>query len=445
MGRRRSRKARLAALPPVVARIEGMAHDGRGVARVEGKTVFVDGALPGEEVEFAWVSRRRSFDEARTLRVLEATADRVEPRCPHFGVCGGCALQHLAPEAQVRFKQGVLLDNLQRLGGLTPDTVLPPLTGAPWGYRRKARLAVRYVRRKGRVLVGFRERHSPFVADMHVCPVLHPAVGERLDDLSRLVGGLELRARIAQIEVAVSEGDAALVFRNLDDAPEGDRLALAEFGRQHGLAIYLQPGGPETVAPLWPPAPRLFYRLPRFELELGFLPTDFTQVNFGVNRAMVERAVTLMELDGGERVLDLFCGIGNFSLPLARQAAAVTGVEGDRGLVERARDNAARAGLENVRFEVADLAAPERPPGDGGAFDRVLLDPPRSGALEALPMVAATGARRIVYVACHPGTLARDAGELVRSHGYRLLAAGIMDMFPHTAHVESIAVFERSG
>ncbi|MEJ2345306.1 MAG: 23S rRNA (uracil(1939)-C(5))-methyltransferase RlmD [Gammaproteobacteria bacterium] len=443
MSARRSRKQRLPETP-VAATVESLSHDGRGVARVEGKTVFIDGALAGEEVRFRYRSRRRSFDEGEVEQVLRPSPLRVTPKCPHFGVCGGCSLQHMAGERQIEFKQQILLDNLQRLGGVSPEEVLPPLRGPRWRYRRRARLSVKYVRKKGRVLVGFRERHSPYVAELQQCDVLHPAVGLRIESLRELIGGLHAYDRIAQIEVAVADNAAALVFRNLDELQAADIERLRQFGRDQELHIYLQPGGPDSVFALYPSDSELSYRVAGAEVELQFRPTDFVQINAAVNDAMVTRALDLLQLGGSERVLDLFCGIGNFSLPMARRATQVVGVEGDRELVDRATGNARRNGLANVEFHVANLAEDAaRHAWAREQFQRVLLDPPRAGALEVLPQVAATAPDRIVYVSCHPGTLARDAGQLVQRHGYRLACAGVMDMFPHTAHVESIALFVR--
>ena len=430
------------------ARIDSLSHDGRGVAHIDGKAVFIDGALPGETVEFVYTWRRRSHDEGRVARVIEASPDRVEPRCPHAGLCGGCSLQHMAPAAQIEAKQQTLLENFERLGQVTPVRVLPPLQGPVWGYRRKARLGVRHVPKKGKVLVGFREKRDRRIADLSRCEVLDPAVGRRIEALSNLIGRLSIIDAVPQIEVAVGDFDAALVFRVLAPPSEADRERLAAFGRETGLRILLQPGGPETVAPLWPEAGlELTYRLPEAgDLAFRFLPTDFTQVNAAINRAMVQQALTLLELEGDERVLDLFCGLGNFTLPIARQAREVVGVEGEAGLVGRARANAAHNGIDNVTLHVANLmdeAVLEQAPWLRESFDRVLLDPPRSGAKEVVPRLGTLGAERIVYVSCHPATLARDAGILVHELGYRLEAAGVMDMFPHTAHVESMALFVR--
>jgi 23S rRNA (uracil1939-C5)-methyltransferase len=429
---------------PVTATIESLAHDGRGVTRMEGKAVFVRGALAGEVVRFVYTHLGRSHDEGRVETVLEASPDRVAPRCPHFGLCGGCSLQHLAADRQILAKQDTLLANLRRLGGVEPEGILPPLTGPHWGYRHKARLGVRYVPKKGRVLVGFREASSSKVADLGRCEVLHPSVGERLADLAQLIAGLRARERIPQIEVAVGDEVSALVFRHLDPLDEADLTALRGFAAATGLHVYLQPGGPESVHLLWPEASELRYRLPAHGVDIRFLPTDFTQVNLALNRAMVDRALDLLDPRPGERVLDLFCGLGNFTLPIARRGAQVVGVEGEASLVARAQENARRNGIDNAEFIASDLAvefdnAHWLEPG----YAKVLLDPPRSGAWTMLPHIARAGARRVVYVSCHPGTLARDAGALVTTHGYRLVQVGVMDMFPHTAHVESIALFER--
>ncbi|HKK05745.1 MAG TPA: 23S rRNA (uracil(1939)-C(5))-methyltransferase RlmD [Gammaproteobacteria bacterium] len=431
---------------PIEAHVEALSHDGRGVARIDGKTVFVDGALPGESVRLVYTRSRRDYDEGRAVEVVRADVDRVVPRCAHFGVCGGCSLQHLSPEAQIAAKQRRLLDNLARIGKVEPAEVFPALTGPVWQYRRKARLGVKYVAKKGRVLIGFREKHSNRLADLERCEVLHPSVGERLPAIAELIDGLSVRSRVAQIEVAVGDEATALVFRHLSPLSGEDEKALVDFGRAHGLHIYLQPGGPDSVAALWPRDSTLSYRLDAYDVELIFQPTDFTQVNAAINAAMVDRALTLLEAGREDRMLDLFCGLGNFTLPLARCAEEVVGVEGEAGLVERARANAAHNGIDNARFYTADLT--QDPAGSpwlrGQHYDKVLLDPPRTGAAELLEAIAAVGARRIVYVSCNPATLARDAGVLVSDLKYRLRGAGVMDMFPHTAHVESIALFERA-
>jgi 23S rRNA (uracil1939-C5)-methyltransferase len=429
---------------PEEADIVDLSHEARGVARVDGKAVFVADALPGERVVMRRVTRHRNFDEAVLEKVLTASDDRVPAECPHFGLCGGCALQHLAPAAQLVFKQGQLLESLARLGGVEPGTVLAPLTGPAWGYRRRARLGVKLVPRKGRVLVGFRERSAPYVADLHECRVLAPPAGALMDPLAALVAGLSIASRVPQVEVAVADDACALVLRVLDEPGTADLAALERFESAHAVRIYLQPGGTDSVRPLTAGKPALHYTLPDFGMRLAFEPTDFIQVNGALNESMVRRAVDLLELDSGQRVLDLYCGLGNFSLPIATRAADVVGIEGDSGLVDRARHNAAANAVVNAVFHAADLAMDvSHAPWAKSRYERVLLDPPRAGAREVLPVVGASGAGRVVYISCHPGSLARDAGILVRDHGFRLAAVGVMDMFPHTTHVEAMAVFER--
>jgi 23S rRNA (uracil1939-C5)-methyltransferase len=424
--------------------VAALNHDAEGVVR-DAKTVFVPGALPGERIRFRRLRRHRQHDEGELLEILEPSAERVVPRCAHFGICGGCAMQHLAPEAQLRAKQNELAANLQRIGRVTPDRWLAPLAGPVWQYRRRARLGAKYVTKRGRVLVGFRERQKPYVAALARCEILAPPVDDLIEPLSTLLTGLRAREFIPQIEVAVADNIVVLVFRNLVELDATDRAALASFGAARNLRVYLQPGGMDTIAPLAGERATLEYHLPELGLRFEFQPTDFVQVNGAINRALVTQAVDLLEVEPTHRVLDLFCGLGNFTLPLAQRAAEVVGIEGEAGLVARARHNADLNGLGNARFHVANLAEAE-----GGAvalagrFDRVLLDPPRAGAIEVLPRLAALGATRMVYVSCHPGTLARDLGVLCHEYGYRLEAAGVIDMFPHTTHVESIAVLEKS-
>ena len=439
---KRSRRRPLPA-PVTGVTIESLAHDGRGVTHIDGKAVFIDGALPGEVVSFEYTTSRRKFDEGRVTAVQTASPDRVEPRCAHFGVCGGCSLQHLDSAAQIQAKQQTLLDNLRHIGKVEPESLLPPLTGPAWGYRTKGRLGVKDVVKKGRVLVGFREKRSPYVADLARCEVLHPAVGDRLEGLSGLIEQLEVRARIPQIEVAVASETTALVFRHLDPLTPHDHDVLKRYAMDQGVHVYLQPAGPDTVQVLWPEKSVLSYTLASESVVIEFQPTDFTQVNTAINEQMVARVLEMMSLGETDTVLDLFCGLGNFTLPLARHAGQVTGVEGDAGLVSRARDNAALNGLDNTAFHVANLAVTNTGAAwAGSGYNKVLLDPPRSGAAEVMPLLGNIHPQRIVYVSCHPGSLARDAGTLVNELGYRLLSAGVMDMFPHTAHVESIALFE---
>jgi 23S rRNA (uracil1939-C5)-methyltransferase len=435
---------------PETATIDSLTHDGRGIAAIAGKKVFVPGALPGEEVRILRRKIRRGHDEAELLEILKASAERVVPRCEAFGVCGGCALQHVDAAVQRQMKQKSLKDNLERIGGVSPERWLPPVfdvsAEGSWQYRRRARLAVRDVPAKGRVLVGFKERRAALVTDMHRCEVLAPPLNDLVDPLSDLVGQLSIRARLPQIELAVGDNGVELVFRVLDPPTAADRARLLHFGQQHGLRISLQPGNVESVVPLDLETPResLYYELPEFAVRICFEATDFVQVNGPVNRRMVASAMELLELKDSDRVLDLYCGIGNFSLPMARRAGHVLGIEGEASQVKRAVRNAGLNGISNCEFRVSDLAAVEgKEQWVRQSWNKVLLDPPRSGAEAVVENLAKTGAERLVYVSCHPATLARDAGILSRTQGYRLQAAGILDMFPHTAHVEAIALFCR--
>ena len=441
MSRRRRRK-----LPkePFEARIEDLSHDGRGVTTHEEKKVFVHGALPGELVMVRVTDRKRNFDEGETLEVLEPSPDRIVPRCPHFGQCGGCSLQHLEPRIQIESKQNTLIQNLERIGKVSPDTVWEPLTGPEWDYRRKARLSVRYVHKKERVLVGFRERYGRFVADMQECHVLDQRIASQLGRLSDLIYSMEAKRTIPQLEVSCGDEQCALVFRHLEPLIEEDLQKLRAFAKETGIAVLLQPAGPASIHCLEPASLELDFEVPEFGVRLAFGPSDFIQVNAQMNQKMIHRALELLVLDKADRVLDLFCGLGNFTLPIATLAAEVVGIEGDAELVRRAGENALRNGLGNANFLAADLSEdPGSAPWLKQHYDKVLVDPPRSGAEFILPHIAASGADRIVYVSCHPASLARDAGILVHQFGFRLLGAGVMDMFPQTGHVESIALFER--
>lgn len=425
----------------MIVAIESLDAEGRGVARnAEGKVVFVEGALPGERVSYQRVTGKRKFDIARVTSVLEASGSRRQPQCPHFGLCGGCATQHADSRTQMAAKQRWLEDNLERIGKVRAETLLPIIYGAEWGYRRRARLSVRYVPSRGGVLVGFRERRSSFIAQMSECHVLPLRVSALIAPLKALVDRLSVRARVPQIELAAGDNATALVFRHLEPLTEADVAFLRGFAREHSIHVWVQAGGPETARPLEPATSELYYELPEFGVRIGFRPTDFTQVNYEVNRVLVARAVRLLDPQPGERVADLFCGLGNFSLPLARRGAAVVGFEGNRELVERARDNAS-ANRVVAQFEVADLF--KTGIGAFGPFAKILLDPPREGAIELVKALPADWPRRMVYVSCDPATLARDAAVLVQTKGFRLAAAGVVNMFPHTAHVESIALFER--
>jgi len=441
-----SRRRRKLPKEPFEAQIEDLSHDGRGVATHLDKKVFIHGALPGEKVEARLTNRRRSYDEGETLAIIESSPDRVEPRCPYFGQCGGCSLQHLDPQKQIEAKHRALTQNLERIGKVKPEMFWEPLTGPQWGYRRKARLSVRYVHKKERVLVGFRERYGRFVADMRSCEVLDQRIAGQLESLAGLIYSMEARRAIPQIEVACGDADCALVFRHLEPLVDEDLAKLRAFAVESGIAVLLQPSGPASIHCLEPASVNLEFSVPEFDINLAFGPSDFIQVNTGMNRRMIHRAMELLELTAGERVLDLFCGLGNFTLPMARKAGTVVGIEGDSGLVRRAGENAERNGLDNALFHAADLNEdPGSAPWLKQPYDKVLVDPPRSGAEFILPHVAASGASRVVYVSCHPASLARDAGILVHQHGFRLSGAGVMDMFPHTGHVESIALFERKA
>ncbi|GAC1453941.1 MAG: 23S rRNA (uracil(1939)-C(5))-methyltransferase RlmD [Steroidobacteraceae bacterium] len=434
--------AAAAAAAVELATVDGLTHEGEGVVH-GGKTVFVAGALPGERIRLRRTRRHRQHDDGVLLEVLQPSPLRVTPRCAHFGVCGGCVLQHLAPEAQLAAKEQELKDSLERVAKLAPRCWLPPLAGPAWGYRRRARLGAKYVRKKEQVVVGFRERAAPYVAQLSGCEVLQPPAGALIAPLASMLTGLTIREHVPQIEVAVADNVTALVLRVLKTPPPGDLERLAAFAAAQRVRIYLQPGGLDSVRVLGPPGEPLRYALPRFDLQLEFEPTDFIQVNGAINEALVARALELLETDANSRVLDLFCGLGNFTLALARRAALAVGVEGEAALIERARGNALRNGLGNAEFHVGNLAvtpATPQPAWLRQSYSHVLLDPPRTGAREVLAAVAALAPQRVLYISCHPGSLARDLGVLVHEHGFTLEAAGAVDMFPHTAHVESLAL-----
>jgi 23S rRNA (uracil1939-C5)-methyltransferase len=432
-------------LPEETGTVTSLTHEGEGVVH-GGKTVFVAGALPGERIRFRRTRRRRQHDEGELLEVLEASAARVRAPCPHFGLCGGCALQHLDPAAQLGAKESELRSNLERLARVAPRRWLAPLSGPVFGYRRRARLGVKFVRKKGRVVVGFRERAAPYVAQLHGCPVLAAPAGELISPLAQLFDELTIREQLPQIEVAVADNATALVLRVLREPAPADLALLESFAARHGVRFYLQPAGIESVRALGPATDALHYRLPRFDLTLEFAPTDFVQVNGAINEALVGRAVELLALAPQARVLDLFCGLGNFTLALARHAQQVVGVEGEARLIERARGNAQRNGIANAHFHIANLAAPPADfPWLRERYTHVLLDPPRTGAREVLATVAALAPQRVLYISCHPASLARDLGVLVHEHGMTLEAAGVVDMFPHTAHVESLALLSTAA
>jgi 23S rRNA (uracil1939-C5)-methyltransferase len=422
--------------------IERLSHEGRGVAHFEGKTVFVADALPGEQIVASVVRRHRRFDEAVAVSVLRADPARVTPRCPHAAQCGGCALQHLEGPAQIAHKQAVLLEFLQHQAHVQPAQVLPPITGPLWGYRRRARLSVRLVPKKGGVLIGFREKATHYVTEINQCDVLVPGVGTRLPALRAMLDDLSIKAQIPQIEVAADDTHTLLLIRHLAAPSAADLARLRAFEAATGLHLYLQAGAAADSVPVGRPV-TLEYRLG--DLAYAFRPGDFVQVNAAINQQLVAQALALLAPEPHERVLDLFCGLGNFTLPLARRAGQVLGLEGDTGLVARARDNARANALNNVEFEMADLfseAGVRRAAAQPS--DRILLDPPRSGAEQVLRALDLTTTRRIVYVSCNPVTLARDTAILTHDRKFTLSAAGVIDMFPHTAHVESIAVFDRA-
>lgn len=424
------------------AQIVDLAEDGRGVARLDGKVTFVADALPGETVKFRYTRVHKDADEGEVTQILLRSPDRIEPVCAHFGVCGGCSLQHLAPPAQIAHKQKQLVDALRRIGKIEAEQLCPPLSGPTEGYRRRARLGVKYVDKRGTALVGFRERASPFLAALESCAVLDPRVGQKLRVLGECIAKLSIRSSLPQIEVACAE-PVALVLRIMRPPSEDDRTRLLELARTEGFTLYVQPSGPASVEPMTPPAPILDYSPDGSSDRLQFQPLDFIQINSAVSQQAVRQALAWLRPQPGERVLELFCGLGNFSVPLARSGARVTAVEGEPSLVARARANAERLGLD-ISFYASDLFQPAADaPWLQAPFHSVLLDPPRAGAEAMMPVIGARRPARIVYVSCHPGTLARDAGVLVHGHGYRLVRAGVMDMFPHTTHVESMALFER--
>jgi 23S rRNA (uracil1939-C5)-methyltransferase len=440
------KKQRLPA-EPTTTEIEKFSHDGRGIARIDGKTTFIQNALPGETVSFQYLRQKRDFDEGRVVSVIKSSPHRAEPRCPHYLLCGGCSLQHLDESTQIHEKQALLLDLLERIGRTQPETILAPLTSELWHYRNKARLSVRYVEKKQSALVGFREKNNPrYITEIEQCPVLNARVDAQIVNLRGMLDSFEAPHSIAQIEVAAGDDDIALIFRNLSPLSQHDEEKLKEFSDAANFRIFLQPAGPDSVFLFYPKntSDFLTYQLPDEAISFKFHPTDFTQVNAGLNRLMVQQALSLLALESQDVVLDLFCGLGNFSLPMAKHCAKVVGVEGSEAMVLRAGMNARDNGLENTEFLCANLE-------DESSllslkqhnFSKVLLDPPRTGAMEIVKQIDKLYIDRLVYVSCNPATLARDTDILVNQQGFRLVAAGVMDMFPHTAHVESIALFEK--
>ncbi|OGT37822.1 MAG: hypothetical protein A3F11_10635 [Gammaproteobacteria bacterium RIFCSPHIGHO2_12_FULL_37_14] len=429
-----------------VAKIHSFSHDGRGIATINNKTTFIPEALPDETVSLQITKHHRHYDEAMLLSIIESSSHRTAPPCQHFGVCGGCSLQHMDIESQIIFKQQTVIDQLNKLGHVTPAAILNPLHANSIAYRHKARLGVKFVIKKNKVLVGFREKSSRYLADLERCVVLHPKIGENLNALRDLIASLHAYQHIPQIEVARGDEDTALVFRHLIPLNEEDQMKLIEFGKKMQFHIYLQPNAPLPVSLLWPTdsTDKLSYTLPDFQLTFHFHPLDFTQVNLAMNRLMVKQAITLLELKNNEKVLDLFCGIGNFTLPIARFAHHVVGIEGSQEMVLRAKDNAKINHIKNADFFTANLDEPDdNAPWLKSHYDKLLLDPARVGAINILPALQRIQAKKIVYVSCNPATLARDANEIVHQYGYKLSKIGIINMFPHTSHIEAMAVFDK--
>jgi 23S rRNA (uracil1939-C5)-methyltransferase len=443
-----SRRTRKKPLPttPVQVTVESLAHDGRGVAHVDGKVVFIDEALPNEQVEFVYTDSRKDYAEGKVVKVLTRSEDRVEALCSHYGVCGGCSFQHVESSAQIRIKQELMLEQFKRIGKVAVTELWQPLTAGHWGYRRKARMGVKYVAKKNRVLVGFRERRHPYLAEIDSCVVLHPLVGTRLIALGQLIEQLSIREQIPQIEVAIGDTSCVLAIRVLESPNENDINLLKAFQQEHNIILCLQSKGVDTIMPLSGDLNQtiLTYALPEYNIEFAFKPAMFTQVNYEINQLMIKRVIDTLALTKDDTVLDLFCGLGNFTLPMARFAGLVVGVEGDLPLVNHAKNNAKRNNIDNVEFYAADLSK------DISGFDwaqrrysKVMLDPSRAGASEVLGYIKQWQPELIMYVSCNPSTLARDAGILVNELGYHLIKAGVMDMFPQTGHVESMALFAK--
>ncbi|MDX1490527.1 MAG: 23S rRNA (uracil(1939)-C(5))-methyltransferase RlmD [Pseudohongiellaceae bacterium] len=454
MRRSRGRRKKLPA-DPVELRVDRLGHDGRGIANLDGKVAFVQGALPGELVSAVFTNRKRQFDELKTEEVLEASEKRVVPPCQHFAICGGCSMQHMSPQTQIELKENVLHEQMKHMAGLEDYEHLPAMRSVTSAYRRKARLAARFVSKKESVLVGFREKYSSFIADMDSCEVLATEVAELIKPLRELLIMLDAKQVIPQIEVALGEResvaqlsdggalDLVLNFRHLEPLSDSDQAALLAFAKARNIQLYLQPKGNDSIHKVWPEEgpDRLYYYLPQYDLKMAFHPSDFTQVNGQINRIMIDKALELLALEESDKVLDLFCGLGNFTLPIARHCASVVGVEGSDEMVQRGSENASANGITNAQFFSADLTKDfDEKTWAKPVYNKIVIDPPRSGALEIIEKIVAFKAPKIVYISCNPATLARDAGELAK-HGYRMTKAGVMDMFPHTAHVESIAEF----
>jgi 23S rRNA (uracil1939-C5)-methyltransferase len=418
--------------------ITNLSHDGRGVGHLNGKTTFVDGALPGEIITAEITKKHSRYNNARLIAVIKSSPDRVEAKCSHFSICGGCQFQHISPNKQILLKQENLLNQLKHMGKVEPEIILPPMMGSLWGYRSKARLSVKFVEKKQKLMIGFHEKMGRYIADLDHCDVLDPRVGMKFEALREIVLSLSIYKHIPQIEVACDEKTVALIFRHMEPFSESDKAKLLQFGLDHNFKIYFHPSKPETISVM----EDLAYSFDGIHFK--FQPTDFTQINSDINQKMLSLAISLLNLNSDDTVLDLFCGLGNFTLPISKYCKTVVGVEGDKNMVERARQNAKINNITNAEFYFANLFEPDTSmPWMQKKYSKILLDPPRTGAIEILPQIAKWAPSIIVYVSCNPATLARDAGELVNNHGYTLVKAGVMDMFPHTKHVESIAVFTR--
>lgn len=431
---------------PITLNIESMSHDGRGIASLHGKTTFVQGGLSNETVICHLTKKHSRFNEAIVTNVLKPAIDRAKPHCNHFEICGGCSLQHLNSFSQIQFKQNVLLEQLKHFGKVIPESILPPIVGKTWGYRRKARLGVRFVRKKEKLLIGFREKSSRFLADIESCAILHPKVSNSINSLRDLIQSLSQFEHIPQIEIAVSDTGAALFFRHLTPLSSEDIKKLRDYGEKNDFHIYLQPNSPAKTHKIWPSISKenLSYFLPEYQLEMQFYPLDFIQVNGETNQLLLKQALQLLAPESTDIILDLFCGLGNFSLPLARFAKKVIGIEGSHEMVLRAQENAIHNHIENIEFYTTNLMEPlPSTTWVKKTYDKILLDPPRSGAKEILPLLPTFAAKKILYISCNPATFARDAGELVHTYGYRLKQLGVADMFPHTSHIETIALFEK--
>lgn len=437
---------------PIEVVIEDLSHDGRGIARINGKVMFVNGALPGEKVMVKHTGGNKNFEEGITLEVLQASEDRVEAQCKFYDVCNGCTMMHLSPKKQIEFKQNTLKQNLLKMAKLQPQSWLEPLTADSWHYRRRARLSVRWVIAKDKVLVGFREKIGRYVADMDYCEILQKPLDDLLAPLAVMIEKLFIRQHIAQIEASIADDDVALIVRHLKPIREDDEKILLDFAKQHNVRIYSQSKGPKTIFEMTDSSTDgttdtskpLFFDMPAYNIRMEFLPSDFIQVNAKMNEKMIAQTMDLLNINTDDVILDLFCGLGNFTLPLATQVKEVVGIEGEKTLVERADHNAQLNKLENISFHVADLRRNhENSEWFKKEYTKVLIDPPRSGAWEVLPLIAQTKADTLLYVSCHPASLARDTDRLVNELGFKLVKAGVMDMFPHTSHVESMALFVR--